>query len=117
MKRPRMRAFWVAALAMGMVVLLRLAAHACPADPSWIAGLSDDSDLDDVIQHVLTGTADAPAVPAVHTRPPRLLPLAAIDAPPGPAPAARPTLPTRAPPVPLALSIRSGGLKLPPTTA
>jgi hypothetical protein len=34
MKRPRTQAFWVVALAMGLVVLLRLAAHACPADPS-----------------------------------------------------------------------------------
>ncbi|HKC07253.1 MAG TPA: hypothetical protein VKJ67_10315 [Methylomirabilota bacterium] len=99
-----MRAFWVAALAMGLVVLLRLAAHACPADPSWIAGLSDDS-VDDVIQHVLTGSADAPAVPAVDTRPPRFLRLAAIDAADGPVAAARATLPTRAPPVRLALSI------------
>jgi hypothetical protein len=105
MNRPRMRAFWVAALAMGLVVLLRLAAHACPADPSWIAGISDDSDLDEVIQHVLTGAADAPAVPTVDTRPPRFLRLAATDTADGPVAAARATLPTRAPPVRLALSI------------
>jgi hypothetical protein len=102
MKRPRTRAFWVVALAMGLVVLLRLVAHACPADPSWIAGLYDDSDLDNVIQHVLTGTADAPAVPKVHTRPPRFLRLVAADSADGPEAAARSALPTRAPPVRLA---------------
>ena len=105
MKRPRTHAFWVVALAMGLVVLLRLAAHACPADPSWIAGLSDDTDFDDVIQHVLTGTADAPAVPKVSTPPPRFLRLVAADTADGPAAAARAALPTRAPPVRLAPSI------------
>ena len=105
MKRPRVQAFWVAALAMGLVVLLRLVAHAGPADPSWIAGLYDDSDLDEVIQHVLTGTPDAPAVPAVSTRPPRYLRLVAADAADGPAAAARSAVPTRAPPVQLAPAI------------
>jgi hypothetical protein len=105
MKRPRTHAFWVVALAMGLVVLLRLAAHACPVDPSWIAGLSEDADLDDVIQHVLTGTADAPAVPTVNTPPPRFLRLVAAEIADGPAAAARSALPTRAPPVRLAPSI------------
>ena len=90
---------------MGLVILLRLAAHACPADPSWIAGLSDDSDLDDVIQHVLIGSPDAPTVPAIGTRPPRFLRLVATDTADGPAAAARSALPTRAPPVALAPSI------------
>jgi len=98
MKRPRTSAFWVVALAMGLVVLLRLAAHACPADPSWIAGLSDDSDLDDIILHALAGSADTPTVPAVGTRPARFLRLVAADTADGPAAAARSALPTRAPP-------------------
>jgi hypothetical protein len=105
MKRPRVQAFWVAALAMGLVVLLRLAAHACPADPSWIFALSDNVDLDDVIHHALTGTADAPAVPKIRTPRPHSLRLIAADTADGPAAAARATLPTRAPPVRLALSI------------
>jgi hypothetical protein len=105
MKRPRTHAFWVVALAMGLVVLLRLAAHACPTDPSWIAGVSDDTDLDDVIQHVLTGTSDAPAVPKVPTPSPCFLRLVAAETADGPAAAARSTLPTRAPPVRLAPSI------------
>ena len=105
MKRPRTQAFWVVALAMGLVVLLRLAAHACPADPSWIFALSDDVDLDDVIHHALTGTSDAPAVPKVPTRSPRFLRLIAADTADGPAAAARAALPTRAPPVQLAPSI------------
>ena len=98
MKRPRTSAFWVVALAMGLVVLLRLAAHACPADPSWIAGLADDSDLDDVVQHVLAGAADTPAAPQIGTRPPRFLRLLAADTADGPAAAVREALPTRAPP-------------------
>ena len=63
MRRPRTHAFWVMAFAMGLVVLLRLLAHAWPADPSWIAGLDDDADLDDVIQHALSSGAVAPAAP------------------------------------------------------
>jgi hypothetical protein len=77
MKRPPTHAFWAVALAMGVVVLLRLAAHACPADPTWIFSLSDDVDLDDVIHHVLTGTADTLAVPKIRTTrapPVRLVP-------------------------------------------
>ena len=104
MKRLRTRAFWVAALAMGLVILVRLSAHACPADPSWLA-FSDDTDLDEVIEHVLTGTADAPAVPAVSTRPPRFLRLVATVTADGPVAAARSAVPTRAPPVALAPSI------------
>ncbi len=106
MKRLRTHAFWVAALAMGLVVLLRLAAHACPADPSWIAGLSDEVDLDEVIQHVLDrhrrrarGAGDQ------ARRPPRFLRLVAADTADGPAAAARSALPTRAPPVRPAPSI------------
>ena len=98
MKRPRTSAFWVVALAMGLVVLLRLAAHACPADPAWIAGLSDDSDLDDVSRHVLAGSADTPTVPAMGTRSPRFLRLVAADTADGPAAAVREALSTRAPP-------------------
>jgi hypothetical protein len=105
MKRPRTLAFWVAALIVGLVVLLRPLAHACPADPSWIAGFYDDADLDDVIHHVLAGSAVAPAAPAVSTRPPRFLRLVAADTAGGPAAVARSASPTRAPPVPLAPSI------------
>ena len=105
MKRPHVRAFWVTALAMGLVVLLRLAAHACPADPSWIFALSDDVDLDDVIHHALTVSADAVAVPKIRTPRPHFLRLIAADTAQGPAAAVRATLPTRAPPVRLAPSI------------
>ena len=105
MKRPPPHAFWAVALAMGLVVLLRLAAHACPADPTWIFSLSDDVDLDDVIHHVLTGTADTLAVPKIRTPRPYFLRLIAADTADGPAAAARSTLPTRAPPVRLAPSI------------
>ncbi len=105
MKRLRSHAFWVSALAMGLVVLLRLAAHACPSDPTWIAGLSDEVDLDNVIHHVLTGTADAPAAPTIRTPPPHFLRLVAADTVDGPAAAARSALPSRAPPVRPAPSI------------
>jgi hypothetical protein len=105
MKRPRTHAFWVVALAMGLVVLLRLAAHACPADPTWIFALSDDVDLDDVIHHVLTGTADAPAMPDIRTLRSHFLRLIAADTADGPAAVASEALQTRAPPVRLAPSI------------
>ncbi|HJR03710.1 MAG TPA: hypothetical protein VKA83_18880 [Methylomirabilota bacterium] len=105
MRRPRTHAFWVMALAVGLVVLLRLLAHACPADPSWIAGLYDDADFDDVIQHVLSSGAVAPAAPPVDARALRYLHLVAAYTAGSPAATVRSASPTRAPPVRLALSI------------
>jgi len=50
---------------LGLVLSLRALAYATPPDPTWIAGLYDDDDYDDVIL-LVTSTAGAP--PAVIAR-------------------------------------------------
>jgi len=43
-------------------VLLRPLAAASPPDPTWIAGVYDDGDLDDIVIHIggLVGVTDTP---------------------------------------------------------
>jgi hypothetical protein len=49
--------------------LLLALAYASPPDPSWIPGIYDDADYDDVVTLVTSATADvAPALP-VDSRP------------------------------------------------
>ena len=46
------------------LALLPALAHATPPDPSWIPGLYDDADDDDVVVLVTSGTGDvSPRVP------------------------------------------------------
>ena len=42
-----------------MLAALPVMAYASPPDPSWISGLYDDGDFDDVVVLVTTGTAIA----------------------------------------------------------
>ncbi|HEY7203967.1 MAG TPA: hypothetical protein VIA61_06700 [Methylomirabilota bacterium] len=44
-------------------------AHASPPDSTWIAGVYDDADFDDVIVRITSGTGDVPAVPPADLRP------------------------------------------------
>lgn len=64
----------VIALAMIAQATLSALAFASPADPSWISGIYDDADSDDVGALVTAGTGNvAPVIPAVSR--PSLLPL------------------------------------------
>jgi hypothetical protein len=44
-------------LLAGILVALTPLAHGSPPDPTWIAGLYDDADLDDVILKVTSSSA------------------------------------------------------------
>lgn len=58
--------FGVIALVMIAQAILSAIAFASPADPSWISGIYDDADYDDVIALATAGTGSvAPAIPAV----------------------------------------------------
>lgn len=46
---------WTAAIAPGVLPAL---AHAAPPDPTWVAGIYDDGDLDDVVALIASGSAD-----------------------------------------------------------
>ncbi len=52
-------------LVLTLAATLPAVAHASPPDPSWISGVYDDADYDDVILLVTSGTGDvSPALPA-----------------------------------------------------
>jgi hypothetical protein len=52
---------------VGILVLLAGLAHACPTDPTWIGGIYDDNDYDDVVLFITGGlmAVDAGVVDAI----------------------------------------------------
>jgi hypothetical protein len=96
----RLRPAGYLALVLGFsLIALTLLCHASPPDPTWIAGLYDDADHDDVVLGVVGTVAVPPAEP-----PQVRLPIAARTAPPA-SPGEIPTRPgllarvDRAPPL------------------
>ena len=58
------RTIWLSWLLVGLTVLLTPMAWASPVDPSWINGVYDDADFDDVVTYLTSlGTAPIPALP------------------------------------------------------
>jgi hypothetical protein len=55
------RWFWIAWILSGLVFALAPIAWASPPDPTWIAGMYDNADFDDVVTYL---TSTAVAVPA-----------------------------------------------------
>ena len=49
-------------LLVGLVVALTPIAWASPTDPSWINGVYDDGDFDDVVVYLTSGTIAIPAL-------------------------------------------------------
>jgi hypothetical protein len=68
------RTAWVSWLLVGLTVVLTPIAWASPVDPSWISGMYDDADFDDVVTY-LTSLGTAP-IPALTVR--ELLPVLAF---------------------------------------
>jgi hypothetical protein len=56
------------ALILTSLGLLALA-YASPPDPSWISGIYDDADYDDVVTLVMAGTASVPDATPLDSRP------------------------------------------------
>jgi hypothetical protein len=46
----------LALLVLAVGLALPVLAHASPPDPSWIPGVYDDADFDDVVTRVVSGT-------------------------------------------------------------
>jgi hypothetical protein len=58
------RTVWVIWLLVGLMVVLTPMAWASPVDPSWISGMYDDADFDDVVTYLTSlGTAPIPTLP------------------------------------------------------
>jgi hypothetical protein len=66
------RTVWVSWLLLGLTVVLTPMAWASPPDPTWISGMYDDADFDDVVTLLTSvGTTPIPALP-VRELPPVL---------------------------------------------
>jgi hypothetical protein len=65
---------WAFALLPAVLILTSLAlllalAYASPPDPSWIPGIYDDADYDDVVTLVMASTANVATATPVDARP------------------------------------------------
>jgi hypothetical protein len=87
----------LSALVLASIAALPAMAHASPPDPSWIVGVYDDGDQDDLIALAAWATGATGALLDVHLT---LSPVDALPAVHDPAPAAGAPCPvrSRAPP-------------------
>ena len=65
MKRT-VRLVW---LLVTLMVILMPMAWAIPIDPSWIKGVYDGGDFDDVVSYLTSGTLEVPLLPAANLSP------------------------------------------------
>jgi len=94
---------WTTRLILAVVVFaLTPLAHACPTDPTWIAGFYDDNDYDDVVLFI-TGSLTALSPDVVAPIGPVAISLGEVDPGRPHTVPARPlvSLSTRAPPLSL----------------
>ena len=56
-------------LLVSVMVVLTPMAWASPIDPSWIGGMYDDRDFDDVVSYLTSGTLAVPMVSAAGLSP------------------------------------------------
>jgi len=72
MRYEHARGLAVLVLASALLTLAALA-HASPPDPTWLPGLYDDADYDDVVLLVTSSVGDLGAGPPTQIRPLPLL--------------------------------------------
>ena len=56
-------------LLVSVMVVLTPIAWASPIDPSWIGGMYDDRDFDDVVSYLTSGTLAVPVLPTADLSP------------------------------------------------
>ena len=56
-------------LLVSVMVVLTPMAWVSPIDPSWIGGMYDDRDFDDVVSYLTSGTLAVPVLPAADLSP------------------------------------------------
>src|SRR5262247_3465493 len=64
--RGTVRLVW---LLVTLLVILMPMAWAIPIDPSWIKGVYDGGDFDDVVSYLTSGTLEVPVLPAADLSP------------------------------------------------
>ena len=57
------------AIVLTTAITLPALAHASPPDSTWIAGVYDDADYDDIVVRIASGTGDVPSAPPTDLRP------------------------------------------------
>ena len=88
-----------ASVLIGALLVIVPLAHGSPPDPTWIAGLYDDADLDDVVLGIAVLAALAAVTTAGGLNPLRLIGLATVGRDIGASLACARTNPARSPPV------------------
>jgi hypothetical protein len=63
---------------LGVLVLLGTLAHASPPDPTWIGGLWDGADFDDVVNRVTSALSTVESLSSTEARPSWLYGSAAV---------------------------------------
>ena len=56
-------------LLVTLMIVLTPMAWASPTDPSWIKGIYDDGDFDDVVSYLILGTLAVPPLPPADLSP------------------------------------------------
>ena len=57
------------AIVLTLAAMLPALAHATPPDASWISGVYDDADFDDIVVQITSGTGDVPSGLPTDLRP------------------------------------------------
>jgi len=63
------RSPWIAWILVALVIALAPIAWASPPDPTWISGVYDGADFDDVVTYLTSGSVAIPALPLVDVVP------------------------------------------------
>jgi len=56
---------WMAWILLPLMVALAPMAWASPPDPTWVTGLYDNADFDEVVTYLTSGLVALPTIPAV----------------------------------------------------
>ena len=59
------RVAWIVWILLLLVVVLAPMAWASPPDPTWVTGLYDNADFDEVVTYLTSGLLALPTIPAV----------------------------------------------------
>src|SRR5215470_15913843 len=57
------RRTWMGWILVGLMLTITPLAWASPIDPTWVKGVYDDADFDDVVLYLTSGTFAFPALP------------------------------------------------------
>jgi hypothetical protein len=86
MQSRRLGSSFLALMLVAIVGILTPIAQASPPDPSWIRGLYDDDDFDDVVGLITSGSGLVSEIIRIELRPDRIIITAILPLDDGPVP-------------------------------